>query len=74
MADNCQGCLKHNVYQPEPLCPTPFSERSWLEFRIDFFQGQSLDYLIAVDFSSRFTEIAAMNKTREVVKFLGASR
>ena len=49
MVENCQTCLKHKVNRPEPLCPTPFPERPWQDVGIDFFQCQSLEYLIAVD-------------------------
>ena len=73
MVENCQTCLKHKVNRPEPLCPTPFPERPWQEVGIDFFQCQSLDYLIAVDYYSRFIEIAAMNRNKrgsEVVRCL----
>ena len=73
MAENCQTCLKHIVNRPEPLCPTPFPESPWQEVGIDFFQCQSLNYLIAVDYYSRFIEIAAMNRNKkgsEVVRCL----
>ena len=73
MVENCQTCLKHKVNRPEPLCPIPFPERPWQEVGIDFFQCQSLDYLIAVDYYSRFIEIAAMNRNKrgsEVVRCL----
>ena len=71
--ENCQTCLKHKANRPEPLCPTPFSERPWQEVGIDFFQCQSVDYLIAVYYYSRFIEIAAMNRSKkgnEVVRCL----
>ena len=73
MVENCQTCLKHKVNRPEPLCPTPFQECPWQEVGIDFFQCQSLDYLIAVDYYSRFIEIVAMNRSKrgsEVVRCL----
>ena len=73
MVENCQTCLKHKVNRPELSCPTPFPERPWQEVGIDFFQCQSFDYLIAVDYYSWFTEIAAMNRSKrgsEVVRCL----
>ena len=73
MVKNCQTCLKHKVNRPEPLYPTPFPERPWQKVGIDFFQGQSLDYLIAVNYYLRFIEIAAMNRSKrgsEVVRCL----
>ena len=73
MVENCKVCLKHKVNRPEPLSPTPFPERPWQELGMDFFQCQSLDYLIVLDYYSRFIEIAAMNKNKrgsEVVRCL----
>ena len=64
MVENCKVCLKHKVNRPEPLSPTPFPERPWQELGMDFFQCQSLDYLIIIDYYSRFIEIAAMNKSK----------
>ena len=73
MIDNCHICLKHKVNRPEPLCTTPFPQRPWQELGADFFQCQSCDYLIVVDYYSRYIEIAAMNKNKkdtEVVRAL----
>ena len=64
MVKNCQTCLKHKVNRPEPLCPTLFPECPWQEVGIDFFQCQSLDYLIAVDYYSQFIEIATINRNK----------
>ena len=73
MIDNCRICLKHKVNRPEPLCTTLFPQRPWQELGADFFQCQSCDYLIVVDYYSRYIEIAAMNKNKkstEVVRAL----
>ena len=64
MVENCQTGLKHKVNRLEPLCPTPLPERPWQEVRIDFFLCHSLDYLIAVEYYSRFIEISAMNRSK----------
>ena len=56
--------MKHKVNRPEPLCPTLFPECPWQEVGIDFFQCQSLDYLIAVDYYSQFIEIATINRNK----------
>ena len=73
MVDNCRICVKHKVNRPEPLCTTPFPQSLWQELGADFFQCQSYDYLIFVDYYSRYIEIAAMNKNKkgtEVVRAL----
>ena len=73
MVENCKVCLKHKINRPEPLSPTPFPEHPLQELGMDFFQCQSLDYLIVIDYYSRFIEIATMNKNKrgsEVVRCL----
>ena len=73
MVENCRVCLQHKVNHPEPLNPTPFPERPWQELGADFVQCQSRDYLIVVDYYSRYIEVAAMTKNKkgsEVVRTL----
>ena len=75
MVENCRVCLQHKVKHPEPLNPTPFPECPWQELGADFFQCQSCDYLIVVDYYSRYIEVAAMTKNKkesEVVRALKA--
>ena len=52
MVENCRVCLKHKISRPELLSPTPFPECPWQDLGMDFFQCQSLDYLIVVDYYS----------------------
>ena len=73
MVENCRVCLQHKVNHPEPLNPTPFPECLWQELGADFFQCQSCDYLIVVDYYSHYIEVAAMTKNKkgsEVVRAL----
>ena len=73
MVENCRVCLQHKVNHAEPLNPTPFPERPWQELGADFFQCRSCDYLIVVDYYSRYIEVAAMTKNKkgsEVVRAL----
>ena len=69
---NWQVCLKHKVDRPEPLSPTPLQELPWQELGMEFFQCQSLYYLIFIDYYLRFIEIAAMTKKKENVKLFDA--
>ena len=64
MVDNCCICLKHMVNRPEPLFTTPFPQRLWQELGADFFQCQSCDYLIVVDYYSRYFETTATKKSK----------
>ena len=73
MVENCRVCLQHEVNHLEPLNPTPFPEHLWQELGADFFQCQSCDYLIVVDYYSCYIEVAAMTKNKkgsEVVRAL----
>ena len=65
MVENCRVCLQHKVNRPKPLKPTPFPERPWQELGADFFQCQSCDCLIVVDYYSCYIEVAAMTKNRK---------
>ena len=49
MVENCKVCLTHKMNQPESLRPTLFPERPWQKLGMDFFQCQSIDYLIVID-------------------------
>lgn len=71
MVQSCRTCAKHQVNRPEPLSPTSFPERPWQTLAIDFFKCENVDYLLVVDYFSRYVEVCAMHKnktTTEVCK------
>jgi len=55
--------------------PTPFPELPWQMIGTDLFELDNLNYLIVVDYFSRYIEVAAMQKTtksHEVIRTLKA--
>ena len=73
--DMIQGfrvCLQHKVNTREPLIPFKFSERLWQEIGIDFFYSKGRDYLLIVDYFSRFIEVSAMQKSKKADDVISA--
>ena len=75
MVENCKVCAKYRQQRAEPLMPTPFPDRPWQMIGTDLFKLDNLNYLIVVDYFSRYIEVAAMQKTtksHEVIRALKA--
>ena len=51
------------VQHPEPLIPFPFPQRPWQRVGTDLFEWKKTDYLLVVDYYSRFIEIAKLTLT-----------
>ena len=66
MIECCRVCNEHKKNSREPLIPTPFPDRPWQTIGLDFFKLKSVDYLIVVDYYSRFIELGAMNKNKTI--------
>ena len=64
MIQGCRVCLEHKVNPSEPLIPSIFPERPWQEIGIDFFYSKGKDYLLIIDYFSRFIEVLAMQKSK----------
>ena len=62
IVESCRTCTKHRINKPEPVCLSPFPERPWQVSGTDFFYSQSVDYLLVVDYFSRFLKVAALRK------------
>jgi transposase InsO family protein len=54
----------HLVNKPEPLLPSSFPERPWQTLAADFFKCENVDYLLVVDYFSRYVEVCAMQKNK----------
>ena len=70
---NCRTCARYHVNKPEPLIPTTFPERPWQVVAVDFFKCENREYLLVVDYFSRYIELCPMNKSKtatEVCKAL----
>ena len=56
--DKCPICLTHrNQQQKEPLLPHPVPERPWQKVGSDILTFQNVDYLLVVDYYSKYPEI-----------------
>ena len=75
MVTNCKTCAKETNRPPEPLITTPIPDRPWKMIATDLFELGGRDYLLVVDYFSRFVEIGAMTRSKtssEVIRVLKA--
>lgn len=73
LVQQCRVCALHGDSPPEPLIPTPLLDRPWQIVATDLFQLKGVDYLIVIDYFSRYVEVAVMTKTTkssEVIRAL----
>ena len=66
-------CALHKENKPKLLIATPLPDRPWQVIATDLFELKGIDYLIVIDYFSRYIEIAAMKKTTkssEVIRAL----
>jgi transposase InsO family protein len=60
---NCTVCCEHQQQHPEPLIPSPLPSRPWEKIGTDLFEWKKVDYLLVVDYYSRYIEIAKLTST-----------
>ncbi|KAA0714109.1 Retrovirus-related Pol polyprotein from transposon opus [Triplophysa tibetana] len=64
MISQCATCNTHrNSHAKEPLIPHALPERPWAKVGTDLFQHNGSEYLMCVDYYSKFPEIAKLNDT-----------
>ena len=61
---NCHTCARCYKNKPEPLNPLPFPGRPWQIVPVDFFKCENKQYLLVVDYFSRYIELSPMNKKK----------
>ena len=59
----CRKCQRNRPEHSEPLMPIEFPERPWERIGTDLFHWHNSEYLIAVDYHSRFFEVAKLQRT-----------
>ena len=73
LLQQCRVCALHKENKPKLLIATPLPDRPWQVIATDLFELKGIDYLIVIDYFSRYIEIAAMKKTTkssEVIRAL----
>ena len=61
MISHCSTCQKHQRRnQREPLIPQQVPERSWATAAADIFYYKGRDYLLVVDYHSKYPEVARL--------------
>ena len=62
MVEKCSTCLKHrNNNAKEPLMPHPMPSHPWEKVGSDIMTFKGKDYLVVVDYYSKFPEISFLN-------------
>jgi len=73
LVQQCRVCALQSDNKLEPLITTPLPDRPWQIVATDIFELKGFDYLIVIDYFSRYVEVAAMQKTKkssEVIRAL----
>ena len=60
---NCTTCAKDQKNCAEPLMTTPFPSRPWQRIATDLFELRKDDYLLVIDYFSRYAELAKLSTT-----------
>ncbi|XP_033730104.1 uncharacterized protein K02A2.6-like [Pecten maximus] len=60
---NCTTCIRKRADIPEPLKPSEFPERPWQKLGTDLFHWKGSNYLLVVDYFSRYIELAKLSST-----------
>jgi hypothetical protein len=60
--NKCSVCISHrNLQQREPLMPHPVPDRPWQKLGADIFSLFGKDYLLVVDYFSKFPEVCLLS-------------
>ena len=59
----CAECVKHSTPHPEPLMPTPLPDYPWQSVAMDLFILNGANYVLIVDYFSRYTEVIKLRST-----------
>ena len=51
------------IQHPEPLMPSPLPTRPWQKVGTDLFEWKKTDYVLVVDYYSRYIEIAKLTSS-----------
>ena len=63
MVKSCQQCVISDNQKFEPLIPSKFPDRPWDKVATDLMHLKGHEYLVVVDYYSRFIEVALLKDT-----------
>ena len=63
LVKTCPVCTEFRRVQREPLIPTPFPSRPWVRLGLDFCQWKGEQYLVMIDYYSRYIVAEKMPST-----------
>ena len=63
IVSDCPMCCKHRQQHAEPLLPSTLPARPWLNIATDLFEWKKHNYLLTVNYYSRYIEIAKLTST-----------
>ncbi|UYV65930.1 K02A2.6-like [Cordylochernes scorpioides] len=62
MVKTCEKCIENQPLKHEPLIPNDFPERPWQKVGMDLFHYEGSEYLVVVNYFSRFIEVVRLTK------------
>ena len=70
----CSTCIKTKVNRVEPMIPSKLPERPWQKVATDLFDWKGQEFVLVVDYFSRYCEIGVLRKStsQEVISHLKA--
>ena len=72
LVENCETCSEHRNPPSEPLIPTPLPQRPWQKIASDLFTLKNTNYLLVVDYYSRYVEVVTLRKTTSSLAIIEA--
>ena len=60
---SCTICCRDSIHRKEPLITSPLPEHPWQVVGTDFFEFERKNYLVVVDYFSRYPELVKMPST-----------
>jgi len=62
LVTSCPTCCKERSQHAEPLLPTQFPKLPWQKVASDLFTIKSVNYLLVIDYFSRYIEVAKLTQ------------
>ena len=59
----CRECIEHSIQPREPLIPSPLPTYPWQKVGADLFELKGANYLLVVDYYSRYPELVKLSST-----------